>query len=72
MQSILPAKDAQIKNLTLQNENLAIRIVLTTTELERLVRERAETEPLKRKSVDLEQFLVVKERTIEELRGKLA
>lgn len=54
-----------------QNEALAIRFVLATAELERLVRERIEVVPLQRKISDLENYVSIQDRTIEDLRNKL-
>nr|AAF85984.1 epiplasmin C [Tetrahymena pyriformis] len=70
-QSLIASRDVQINTLKVQNEALSIRLVLTTAELERISKERVEAEPLRRKVSDLEGYLVVQEKTIEELRIKL-
>lgn len=70
-QQAIAARDVQIRQLQAQNEALSIRVVLTTAELEKIVRERVEVVPLQKKIVDLEGYLSLKDRTIEELRNKL-
>lgn len=70
-QSLIASRDVQINTLKVQNEALATRLVLTTAELERVTKEKVESEPLRRKVADLESYLVIQEKTIEELRNKL-
>ncbi|KAL4480418.1 hypothetical protein ABPG74_020934 [Tetrahymena malaccensis] len=70
-QSLIASRDVQINNLKIQNENLATRLVLTTAELEKVTQVKVESEPLKRKVNELEQYLVQQERIIEDLRLKL-